>query len=504
MQLNSELLDDFFQSGMILPRNKQFYFGGKIKQNTSVKVKFLGKEYTTQSNEHGEWKVKIAPLDTLPVNTNVIVKSENRKQVLNKVKLGQVYLLSGQSNIEFRLKDDANFEEAKKLIASGKYQDIYYYNVPQIEYIDPASHKIMPDWIKNEHWNQINIMNCGQVSDVGFWMMIQLRDQGIQEPLAVVDCFKGGTSASVWIPREKLAQNPFLNETYIKPYYRVIKNKTKQDFDIETNKYNKKVADYNQKFQKYQNSHPDLSVNAIKAKIGDMPWPPPMRPELFMRPGGLYHTMMQQLKFASFTEMIWYQGEDDRFYSDSYHELLPLLINDWREFLNDPSLPIKVIQLPGYADYPKNSGAVIRQVQLDVSKKMPYVDLVSFIDGGEEHNIHPEHKEKMGRRLGLVVSNQTYSGTPYLIAAHYENQRLVLIIGKCKEIQLKTPTCILVNSLARCQKVEISEKNIDANKIVLNEINQPISISYCDDNFPLQIGLFNEMGFPVSPFKLDF
>lgn len=336
------------------------------------------------------------------------------------------------------------------------------------------------------------------VSAIGFYMMLALQESGIQEPIAVVDCFKGGTSASVWIKEADLARDADLKDAFLDKYHETIAGKSWEDFDRETKAYNLTVEKHNRDLAKYLKMHPDTSLSTAKNIVGHTPWPPPYRPDLYTRPSGLNETMLKQIEFGVFNQMVWYQGENDTDRAKYYDKLLPLLIHTWRQTLHDPSLPVKLIQLPGYADYPDNSGAEIRQTQLVVSRTVPQVDLVSFIDGGEEHNIHPTNKGTMGVRLGKIMAGDDYAGTPYVEKMDASSEgtkfRFVFKIARCQKLHLEKETYLKVKYFdKKVEQIKLNADNLQNNKLILELDDLPKEISYAYENYPHHIGLYNEL-----------
>lgn len=502
MKLNQNILADFFKSDMILPLNKDFKLGGTIDPREEVEVDFDGQTYKTVADLKGNWKVNIPAISDEQTVATICVQTKNRKQIIDNIRFGKVYLLSGQSNIEYRLKDEAHFKKIQTELRNNEYQDLYYYNVPQVDYINPDTKEVKPKEIHLEDWHKINAENCANMSAVGFYMIKSMRDNGLTGPLAVVDCFKGGTSASVWIKKEDLARDAELNKNFLVKYQEEIKGKTWQDFEKETVEYNQKVDKHNRDLAKYLKMHPDTSLSTAKNIVGHTPWPPPSRPDLFTRPCGLHKTMMNQVKYGVFNGMVWYQGENDTDRAEQYRKLLPLLIQTWRRKLEDPSLPIKLIQLPGYADYPKDSAALVRQVQLYTARKMPEVNLVSFVDGGEEHNIHPTNKKVMGERLGKICTGDNYLGTPYVEKVGYENNNLILIVARSEHLKLKQETIFEYIKNSQKYQIEVTDNNLIDNRIEIHLEDRPDEILYGYTNFPKKIGLYNELDYPVSPFRM--
>ena len=502
MKLNTKILADIFQSNMILPLNKDFKLGGVVDPKEKVTIRFNQKQYQTTSDQNGEWQVKINAISDPKMVATVSVEAGYQKQEIENIRFGKVYLLSGQSNIEYRLKDEAHFTQVKAELNENKYPDLHYYNVPQVDYIDPESGEVKPKDIHLEQWHQVDAENCGYMSAVGFYMIKKMCEEGVTGPIAVVDCFKGGTSASVWIKKSDLAGDAELNEKFLAEYHQEIAGKTWADFDRETEEYNQTVEKHNKDLARYLKMHPDTSLSTAKNIVGHTPWPPPARPDLFTRPCGLYETMMSQVKDCVFNGMVWYQGENDTDRAEQYHKLLPLLIHTWRRRLHDPSLPVKLIQLPGYADYPKDSAALIRQVQLQTAQAIPGVYLVSFVDGGEEHNIHPTNKKVVGERLGQIEASNDYAGTPFVKKCVYADGKLALTVARCEQLKLNGKAVMEVTTENGSKQVELHADNLDKNKIVINLDEKPQEVSYAYANFTANIGLYNELDYPVSPFKI--
>lgn len=501
MKLNEKILADIFPSNMILPLNKDFKLSGIIEADQKVDIHFNDEYFQTESDKKGHWQIIIPAVNDPNMIATISVKTKYHEQTIKNIRFGIVYLLSGQSNIEYRLKDEKHFTEIKDKLREHQFKDLHYYNVPQVDYIDPKTGEVKPEDLHLEQWREVNEKNCGAMSAIGFYMIEEMQKEGIRGPIAIVDCFKGGTSASVWIKKDDLAEDTELKEKFLDKYHQEIADKTWLDFDHETEKYNQKVEQHNKDLAKYLKMHPDTSLSTAKNIVGHTPWPPPSRPDLFTRPCGLYETMLSQVKNGVFNGLIWYQGENDTDRAKQYHKLLPLLIQTWRRELQDPSLPVKIIQLPGYADYPKGSGALIRQVQLDTARKMPEVDLVSFVDGGEDHNIHPTNKEIMGERLGKICAGNNYAGTPYVDYVNYQNDKLILHVVRCNQLKLKAKTIVNVIELDKRKQIEITNQNFRKDCIVIQLPTRPSEISYGYSNFPENIGLYNELDYLVSPFK---
>ena len=503
MKLNQNIFDDIFQNNMVLPINKDFKVGGKISPNECIEIVIPNKKYKIYADKDGCWSLSISYTQQKE-NFWISAKTKKSKQTIQNIKFGLVFLLSGQSNIEYRLKDEKNYQEALNELGNKCYSDIYYYNVPQIEYIDPDTQAILPKNIQQETWKQLTESTAKDISAVGYYLVTRLRKLGIKLPIGVVDCFKGGTSASAWISLDKLSSDKELYENFVVPYLNEIKGKKQADFEEQTKKYEQSVKEHQKKLNNFLSANPSVSLSEAKNIVGHTPWPPPMRPDLYTRPGGLYDTMIKQVSNLTVNSLIWYQGENDTDRAKYYHKLLLLLLHSWRDILQDNSLNIKLIQLPGYEDYPENSGALIRQVQFQVSCEVPNVDLVSFVDAGEKHNIHPINKKVVGYRLGNCLSGFSYAETPKLYKVEISQGQITCSISHCWRLQKISGKDIVIQLILKNGKIIdylVTADDLEGNIFKINypNIEEIASCSYGYTNYP-NLALENELHYPVSPF----
>lgn len=223
-----------------------------------------------------------------------------------------------------------------------------------------------------------------------------------------------------------------------------------------------------------------------------------MTPTSFLRPGGLYQTMVRQIRGYTFNQVIWYQGENDAQQPDVYQTMLAKLIQSWRKMLADSSLIFNVIQLPGYADEPFESWAKIRQAQLSIAQMIPNVNLISGSDTGERHNIHPTSKRKLGERIGRLVSNQGYSQTPLVIETKLKGNDVIIGIGQVNQLKIDSDTKMMIK--IGNEWVPRQVKKLDEQHIILNDCSGAAAVRYQYVNYP-EMTIFNELGDPLTPFS---
>lgn len=483
-------LDNVFQNDMVVPCWKNFKITGITTPETKIKGSICSQYKENISDNSGHFVINFDPV--FKATDDTIKISNDNKIIEINVHFGYTYLFSGQSNIEFRLKDSASYQETL-----DNFPDLnaYYYEVPQLEY-QYSDGETKPKDLVGGSWRKITRENCGDMSAIAFYAIEKMQENSNEVPVGIVDCYKGGTSASSWIPYCELKSSISLKKAFINPFVTSTKDKDEKYFIEQKKKYDASVELHNTRLNEFINHNPDKSLSEAKNAVGHTPWPPPMEPTSFLRPGGLYETMMKKISNYTFNQWIWYQGENDAENPELYTELLYRLITIWRKNLHDFSLPVKVIQLPKYADEPKDSWAKIRQAQLKIANSIPCVDLVSIIDTGDKHNIHPTDKRTVGYRLAKFLIEEKYSGTPIPSVLEWSTNKLVLRIRKCNVINLKGKAEFSYFYKDKLKKIT---PEIKGNLLIFNQKIEELYYQYENYTNP---SVFNEDGMPLAAFKI--
>lgn len=490
MTVNQLNLDPIFQANMVLPRGKAWSVSGTAQPLSTVTLTAAGQKVTVQATVNGRFKALMRPV-TSADDTSMTVQAGNEQIILAHMHFGATYLFSGQSNIEFRLRDAATYPDT---VAHFPKLNAYFYEVPQLEYVDQGGQQKPAD-LKPAHWLKITPESCGGMSAVAFYAAVRWQQAHPEQILGIVDCYKGGTSASAWIPVADLNIQPDLRMAYVDAFNQAIAGKTQTDFDREMAAWQAKVDAHNQALADYQAAHPTVSLSDAKNVVGHTPWPFPASPSSYLRPGGLRQTMLSQVLPFTFNAVVWYQGENDTDHADLYDQLLQLLLLTWRRDFDDRSLPFYIIQLPGYADGEGKSWAQVRQAQLAVTRTLPAAHLITIADTGEAHNIHPTDKQPVGTRVGRILADQGYPATPQLVVRAWTDQGILLGVTQTSTLHVNGKLLLTVINEASGQK-ELQPATI--NDQIIEVTGNFSQVAYGYDNFP-HLVLFNECGDPVAP-----
>ncbi|GEL15146.1 sialate O-acetylesterase [Pediococcus cellicola] len=493
---NGELgFEDIFSDNMVLPRNKAFHIAGFARSQAQVTVNIGQNCQSAQANSDGKWVVRFPAMHDELVS--ITAKSAEGQCSVQNVHFGQVHLLAGQSNIEYQLVDD---QEYNQLVKQIKKQSAYFYNVPKVEYQN-ADGSVIPEDLARPQWQQVTPETIGELSAIGFYMLQQLLHDFPDQVIGIVDCYKGGTSASSWLPQSVLKADSELKATFIVPFEQQVTGKTAVDFKKELEAYQKKVEIHNVKLAAYLKKYPEATLSQAKDTVGHTPWPPPMTPKSFLRPGGLYETMVLTIRHYTFNDVVWYQGENDAPNPQVYPKLLEALILNWRDLLADRALPFYIVQLPGYADEPKDAWAMIRQAQLEIAQAVPDVHLISISDTGDEHNIHPASKRKPGTRIGQIISGLQYSDTPFVFKVEIHRERLILFVNHAATVRETGTTTMEVCITGKWYEKRVQLTGRNEITIAKSADENIESVRYAYRNYP-KLTLYNEQDLPVAPFKI--
>lgn len=494
-------LDSIFTDGLVFQRGKVLEVYGRAKEGTKVTVEICGQTVSTISNLEG-WKVNLSPLKFGgPFSMTVYTNKE--EVVVKDILVGDVYIAAGQSNMEFMLKDSLGGEEE---IKKANYSQIRFFNVPRIEYEDE---NVTIPKLEEGKWLSCNFENIKEVSAVAYYFAKNIQ-RDINIPIGIIGCNKGGTSASCWVSEEYLAKDKGVKEYYLDTYFNEIKNLTMEMENSNIKEYENILTDYNKKVSEYITKYPERSRERLKKDVGHTPWPPPIGRKSFLRPCGLYNTMLKKISGVKAKAVLWYQGEEDTKKAELYEVLLKLLIENWREIFKDEKLPFICVQLPSYNDDKEgHNWPVLREAQLNVSKSVENVELIVAIDCGEEFNIHPVAKATIGERVALMAKEWIYKKdvnghSPIFKAAEVNGEEIIIYFENSEELSIKGEKIrgLQVSEDGRefiIPEAYIKDENIvikDSKKIPYRYIRYGWA-NYTDAN------IYNKSGLAVCPFNYE-
>ncbi len=195
-------LPSFISSGMVLQQKTEILIWGQSNKSTAVTLEtsWNGKIYSTQSNEVGDWKIKIpTPKAGGPYQ---LIISDGEKTILDNVLIGEVWIASGQSNMEMPLRGFSNQKilGGSELISNSENRNIRFFQGDKIS-------KGLPQWDLKGIWQQASPGAMPNFSAVAYYFAYLLQKE-LKVPIGIVQVAWGGTAIQSWMDSGSLKGFP--------------------------------------------------------------------------------------------------------------------------------------------------------------------------------------------------------------------------------------------------------------------------------------------------------
>ncbi|MFZ4455958.1 MAG: sialate O-acetylesterase [Bacteroidales bacterium] len=478
-------LGELFNEGAVLQRNSKIAVWGTSAPKATVTLFIQDKQIQTKSNSDGKWSLELSKLkEGGPYSLTVVSVKDTIR--LKEVYLGEVWIAGGQSNMAFMLQ---NSDNGKDEISQAKNTNIRFVLVPFKAFDGDKNRGDM-------RWRTATTENVATMSSVAYYFAKELQAK-LNVPIGVICCYKGGSGAETWMSREsilKKSETAPLVENYDKNYTKLGKEK-----------YFELLAKYNKDLKRYNDTTKEGRASLKKPNE-------PMGEQNYNRPGGLYGTMLNRVFPYTAKGVIWYQGEHNSPHAAQYRTLFPAMIEQWRTDFRNPNLPFLFVQLPSYANASVNNSPTwpeLRDAQLYTFKTVKNTGMAVTIDLGEKTNIHPTHKEPVGKRLSAIALNQVYgfdnpySGPLYKNVEIKGNQAIVsfdfVTNGFKVDGELLGFTICGEDHTFFPAKAEIKGNQLI---VYAGSVPKPEAVRYGWENWT-EANLKNGDGFLASPFRTD-
>lgn len=491
-----------FSDHMVLQREKPIEIWGTGTDGEVIAAS-IGRFGAKASVFEGKWSVTLPPMDG---GGPYCLKLSNGSQIteFTDVMIGEVWLAGGQSNMEFELK---NSKDGERVLEQMKNSGVRFYNTYRGSHFDAAFYEEE----EKTSWQVCSPETAGILSAVGYYFAEQLVKE-LDVTVGIISCNWGGTSASAWISRESLAEDPDTN-TYNEEYEAVCKDRSYEEYLKQLADYNNWYEDWQIKVNKCYTEDPNILWSKVLQIAGDNLWPEPLGPHSPFRAGGVYETMLRRVCPYTLRGFIYYQGESDDHKPLMYGKLLTKLIYEWRRDWRDSELPFLFVQLPMFigreAEDTKN-WALIREQQMKVYQTVPHTGIAVVLDCGEFDEIHPKDKAPVGNRLAAQALLQVYHkdvnafGPVFRSAVNDENFILVSFdhVGEGFVIQGEEAQGFELAGEDGNYVPALVEMEGDKIKVCATAIKNPKYVRYAWTNYG-PVTVYNKEGLPLAPFRTD-
>lgn len=463
-----------FSDNAVLQQGVSVPVWGTANDGEKVTVKFEGQEVSTTA-QGGKWMVRLKPLKAGGPFTMTIA-GENTIELKN-VLVGEVWVCSGQSNMQWPVSASANPQET---IANSKDPMLRLFTVPRQATPEPLS-DVRGNWV------ECAPETVPGFSAVGYFFGRDLR-KALNVPVGLINTSYGGTPAEAWTNRRALEAIPELRGM-VDQYAQAVKN-----------------------FPQLLERHKE-AVEKAKVEGKEPPRAPvdPMRSP--HSPGGLYNAMIAPLIPYAIKGVIWYQGESNAGRAYQYRTLFPAMIRNWREDWGQGDFPFLFVQLAPFmkivTEPEESAWAELREAQL-LTLKTPKTGMAVTTDVGDPNDIHPKQKEPVGARLALAARHIAYGerivySGPIYKSMKVEGNKIVLTFDHVGSGLVAKGGDLKGFTIAgEDRKFYNAQAEIKGNTVVVScpQVERPVAVRYGWANCPV-VNLFNKEGLPASPFRTD-
>jgi sialate O-acetylesterase len=454
-------------------------------EEVRINVSWRGMSWAVTADANGKWVFKMEPPEAGgPYEMTITGKNVVR---IKNIMVGEVWVCSGQSNMQFAVSQAVNAEEE---ISRADYPNIRLFTVERAVAEQPQTDC-------KGSWTPCSPQTVPGFSAVGYFFGRELH-KNLAVPIGLVHTSWGGTPAEAWTRRGVL--------------------KADADFKPILTRYDEAVAKYPQAKQEYEQKLAEWKQAAEKAKAEGTNPPrrpsPPFGPGHQNSPSGLYNAMIAPLIPYGIQGAIWYQGESNAGRAYQYRKLFPAMIKNWRDDWGQDNFPFLFVQLANFMqtkpDPSESAWAELREAQL-MTLLLPNTGMAVIIDIGDADDIHPKNKQDVGKRLAAWALCKTYGqklvcSGPIYRSMKVEGNRIVLqfdyIGGGLTALPAEPLKGFAIAASDR--KFVWADAGIEGSTVVVSssEVSEPVAVRYAWADNPV-CNLYNKEGFPASPFRTD-
>ena len=456
---------------------------GTAEPGEEVSVTFGGQTKKVKADSAGKWSVKLSKLKASSEPRLLTMSSAASTLQLTNVLVGEVWVCSGQSNMEWPMSKAHNASSAIPASADAELR-LFLVNKAMA---DEPTNAVAGSWVV------CGPNNLGNFSAVGYFFGRDLRT-ALKKPVGLIGTYWGGTPAEAWTRKDVLANNPELVGILTNHEHRV------------------KTWDPEKAKKAFKEQQAKWSNDVAKAKAEGKPVPAPLRAPQDPRtsphrPGCLYNAMIAPVVPYAIAGATWYQGESNAGRSKEYETLLPAMIENWRNDFGVGKFPFLIVQISSYRGQPPT----IREAQLNIEKNTPETAMVVSADVGNENDIHPTEKEPVGARLALAArklaygEDVEYSG-PRLKSAKMGEGKAVLTFERAQGGLVAEGGTLKYFTIAGADSnfVAATATIVNPRTIEVSSpaVPKPAAVRYGWTNY-FDADLFDKAGLPATPFRTD-
>ncbi len=472
---------------MVLQQGRPVPIWGWADAGEDVTVAVAGQSLAAKADANGRWQVTVAELESTEPLQMTITGSSGCELTLKNLLVGEVWVCSGQSNMQWSVNRSDNAQEE---IAAADYPKIRLFTVTRKTADTPQ-----PDC--KGQWAECSPQTVPGFSAAAYFFGRHLHKQ-MDVPVGLINTSWGGTPSEAWTCRKALEA-----QSSLKPLL--------ERWDASVAGFDSVLADYRKRLASWEEA-------AAKAQEADKE--PPKKPrqpgnpaDSPHRPASLFNGMIAPLVPFAIRGAIWYQGESNVSRAHQYRTIFPAMIRNWRAVWGEGQFPFGFVQIAPYRYGGRDPAecAELWEAQLLALKGVPHTGMAVTMDIGDVKDIHPTNKQDVGLRLGLWAMAKVYgcdlvySGPIYdsmSIEGDRTRIRFAYAASGLNTSDGQPPSHFTVAGADR--KFHPASAVIDGSTVVVrcDKVPQPVAVRYAWTD-TAEPNLTNKEGLPAAPFRTD-
>jgi sialate O-acetylesterase len=477
---------------MVIQQGIPFKIWGWADAGEKVTVTLGKATADATADDKGKWMVKLEALKASSDPADMTIAGKNTLTVKN-VLVGEVWVCSGQSNMEFTTGGAIN---AKEEIAKADYPTIRLFNIAPTKHLAAK-----PEDDVKAKWEACSPTTVPNFSAVAYFFGRELNEK-LKVPVGLINSPWGGSPVEQWIPMEtynsdpELADFPPRIEAETKNFPKVMENYTKQ------------LEDWKSAREKTLATRP-----AAATQPGVIPNPPwqPQPPE--NNYGAMYNGNIAPVINYAIKGAIWYQGESNAGNWMGYRKSFPAMIRGWRKVWGQGDFPFLYVQLANFMNRPtdpnvQGTWAELREAQT-MTLSLTNTGMAVIIDVGNPTDIHPKDKQTVGHRLAVIAEAQSYGMKDVVYSGPMFDS--LKVEGNKVRLSFKHVGGGLVAKSGKLTGFAVAgadgkyvwaDATIDGETVVVSsdKVASPVMVRYAWGNDP-ECSLYNKADLPASPFR---
>lgn len=422
------------------------------KEKIEVSTSWSERVYRTTADRNGRWRVDIET-PAAATGQQLTVSGKDGSIVIRNILIGEVWLCSGQSNMEFPV---ARHPKNKWMTGMVDYDeqmtDAAYDNLRLFH----VEHQLAPDGERDDctgRWVVCTPENLKEFSAVGFVFGRELHKE-LQQPVGLIQATWGGTHAESWMPRSVMEKN-------------------------------KLYADV---LEQYDPANIKRQKDWCKV------------------PATLWNGMIRPIVPYTLKGCVWYQGESNAVRAEKYQQVFTQLIASWRKAFETPDMPFYFVQIAPHYQQP----AAIRDAQFRTWQAVAHTGMAVITDAGDSLDIHPRNKRIPGERLARWALNRDYGRSvacesPYYLSHRTEGRTLAVKFANAEGLHAASGSRIEGFFVAGAdRRFYPAEATVRGDEILLSapQVEEPAAVRYGWGKW-IRVNLANGAGLPAVPFRTD-